>query len=329
MKRREVITLIGGAAAMPVLGPLTARAQPSAMPVIGWLSATSTMAATRAVAAFRSGLSQTGFVEGQNVTIDYRWAEGDFGRLPALANDLVSRRVAVIAASPLRAALVVKTATATIPIVFAVGADPVKLGLVASFNRPGGNITGVSFLLNELVPKRLELLRALVGNTSLIACLFNPTNTNAESDSRAVQGAADALGQRLIILKAGAESEFDAVFATIVRERAGALFVGPDALFSDRAPRLIALAARHSIPATYGQREAAEAGGLMSYATSDAEVYREVGSYVGRILNGEHPADLPVVQPTKLELVINLKTAKALGLAVPAALLALADEVIE
>jgi putative ABC transport system substrate-binding protein len=327
MKRRELMLLLGGAA---VSWPLAARAQQKAMPVIGFLSGALPGPYAPYAAAFHQGLSETGYVEGQNLAIEYRWAEGHYDRLPGLAADLVGRKVDLIAASggsvSVRAA---KSATSTIPIVFTSGDDPVATGLVASLARPGGNLTGVSFLVVELNPKRLELLSELVPQAKVIALLVNPNNSNAERTMRDAQDAARAKGVQLPILKAGSETEIDAAFAALVDLHAGALVVGNDPFFNSRRERLVALASRHAVPAIYEWREFAVAGGLISYGTSLTSVYRQSGTYTGRILKGAKPADLPVQQPTKFELVINLKTAKALGLTVPQTLLVRADEIIE
>jgi len=327
MRRRELILLLGGA----MTAARALCAQQKAMPVIGFLGGASPGPFAPFVAAFRQGLSESGYAEGQNVAIEYRWAEGRNDRLPALAADLVGRKVDVIATSggpvPARAA---KNATATIAIVFVAG-DPVGEGLVASLARPGGNLTGVSILSTELMPKRLELISELVPQARVIALLVNP-NTGAERMEgmiRDVQEAARAKGVQLHILKAGNESEIDAAFTTLVQLQAGALVVSNDPFFNNRRDQLVALAARNAIPAIYQSREFAAAGGLMSYGSSTAGTYRQAGAYVARILAGAKPADLPVEQPTRFELVINLKTAEALGLTVPPSILARADEVIE
>jgi putative ABC transport system substrate-binding protein len=300
------------------------------MPVVGFLSGVSPGSYAPFVAAFRQGLSETGYVEGQNVAIEYRWAEGRYDQLPALAADLVGRKVDLIATGGgTVSALAAKSATSTIPIVFAGGGDSVLNGLVASLARPGGNVTGVTFLAVELLPKRLELLSELIPQARVIALLVNPNNANTEREMRNMQEAARAKRVRLDILKAGTEGEIDAVFASLVQRQAGALVVSADVFFNGQRDQLVALASRHDIPAIYGFREFAASGGLISYGTSIATVYRQVGIYAGRILKGAKPADLPVQQPTTFELVINLKTAKTLGLTVPQTLLARADEVIE
>ena len=328
MRRRDFITLIGTAAAA---WPLAARAQQPVMPVIGFLGSASPELSANLVRAFREGLSETGYVEGRNITIEYRWAGGQNDRLPALAADLVRRRVSVLAApASTPAALAAKAATATIPVLFLVGTDPVAAGLVASLARPGGNVTGVTNLNTELGPKRLELLRELIPTAKIIALLVNPTSPFiAENISKDLQLTARTLGLELHILNASTERDFDTVFATFAQLRADALVIAPDAMFISRSEQLGALTLQHAVPAITQFREFAAAGGLMSYGGSFTEAARQVGVYAGRILKGEKPTDLPVQQSTKAELIINLKTAKALGLAVPRELLARADELIE
>ena len=327
MKRREFISLLGGAAGWP----LAARAQQPAMPVIGFLNVASPETWRHYVAAFKNGLSQVGFIDGQNVTIDYRWAYGDYSRLPALAAELVGLRISVIAATGgSRSALAAKAATATIPIVFLFGdGDPVKHGLVESINRPGGNVTGITMVAGLLEPKRLELLREMVPNTTTVHILVNPNNAGVLQDIPAVAAIAGKMGLGFDVVQAGTESEIESAFAILSRAKAQALMVANDAFFTIRGAQIAALAARYALPTAYPWREQAEVGGLMSYGTTVREAYRQSGIYVGKILRGAKAADLPVQQPTKFEFVINLKTAKALGLSVPHALLARADEVIE
>ena len=325
MKRREFITLVGGAA---VVWPLAARAQQPTMLVIGLLGNGSDPGGNM-YSAFGLGLKDTGFTEGQNAAVESRWANDRYDRLPALAAELIARRAGVIAAIGAAAAVATKAATATIPVVFFMGEDPVSLGLVPSLNRPGGNVTGVATLSSAVMARRLELLRELVPNATVFAVLINPGNPNAEAGTRDAQEAARALGQPIHVLTAGSEGDFEKVFASLVQLQVGALLVAPDGLFVSRADQLAALAVRYGIPASHERKAFPETGGLMSYGASQSEALRGVGVYVGRILKGEKPANLPVVQPTKFDLVINLKAAKALGLTVPLTLQAAADEVIE
>jgi ABC-type uncharacterized transport system substrate-binding protein len=326
MKRREFITLVGGAAAA---WPLAARAQPSSMPVIGFLSGGSPRELAYLASAFRKGLNEAGYVEGRNVAIEYRWGEGQYDRLPALAADLVLRQVTVLAATTTPGALAAKGATSTIPIVFTIGADAIAIGLVDSLSRPSGNITGVNNYLSGLGQKRLELLRDLVPNAAVIGMLVNPNFPDAESQAKDVTEAARKLGQEVHVVNATSQNDFDRAFASLVQLQARALLVTVDPVFNSGRQQLISLAARHKIPAMYFAREFVVDGGLMSYASNLADGYRQAGIYVGRILKGAKPADLPVVQPTKFDLVINLKTAKALDLTVPMIMQMTADEVIE
>ena len=329
MRRREFVTLLGGTA-VAFAWPLAARAQQPAMPVIGFLNSGAFETNVARVRAFHLGLKDTGYFEGENLAIEYRWAEGQYDRLPELAANLVRRQVAVIAATGGHAAaLAAKAATTNTPIVFNVSEDPVKLGLVASLSRPGTNLTGVNFLNVELAAKRLELLRELVPNATRVAVLINPTHPAAETTKRDVEGAARAMGLKIVVLNASTSREIDAAFAAFGRERPDALFVMGDAFFNGRHVQLATLAAHHSMPMTSAASDIVAAGGLMSYGTNMSDTYRQVGVYSGRILKGAKPADLPVVQSTKFELVINVQTARMLGLSVPPTLLATADQVIE
>jgi ABC-type uncharacterized transport system substrate-binding protein len=326
MNRRAFISLLGGAA---VAWPLAVRAQQPAMPVIGFLSPTSPEAMVPLVLALRHGLSETGYVEGRNLAIQYRWAHSQNDRLPELAADLVRHQVAVIVASFVRASLAAKAATSTIPIVFPTANDPIQFGLVASLNRPGGNATGISFLTAALGEKRLGLLHELVPAATVVAVLVNPNNANAEINVNNIEAAARTVGWRIELVNVASERDLESASAILTQRPAGALVVLNDPLFTDLRAEIVALAARHALPAIYGARESVEAGGLMSYGANNTDVFRQAGVYAGKILHGAKPADLPVLLPTRFELVINLKTAKALGLTVPDKLLVAADEVIE
>jgi putative tryptophan/tyrosine transport system substrate-binding protein len=326
MRRREFITLLGGAAAG---WPLAARAQQPAMPLIGFLSHGYPRGFAPMVAGFHEGLRETGYVQGQNVAIEYRWAENQFDQLPALAADLARRQVAAIFTNGPPSTRAAKGETATIPIVFSMGEDPIKEGIVASLNRPGGNVTGFSYFTNQLFGKRMALLTEIVPGAAAFAFLVNPTNPNADPDARDAQLAAAALGRKLEVLTASTEADFEKAFATIVQRQIGALCVGTDAFFMDRREQLVALAVRHALPAIYDRREFAAAGGLVSYGASQVDSWRQGGNYIGRILKGETPNNLPVQQSTKIDFVINLKTAKALGLDIAPMVVARADEVIE
>jgi ABC-type uncharacterized transport system substrate-binding protein len=324
VKRREFITLLGGA----VTWPLATRAQQAAVPLIGLVRSTSSADSVHIVAAFRQGLKQAGFVEGQDCAIEYRWADNQLDRLPALVADLLRQRVDVIVANT-PAALAAKAATTTVPIVFAGGRDPVRDGLVGSLSRPGGNITGVHFFFSELGAKRLDLLRQIAPTATTIAVLVNPNHSDTEAERADVLATGREVGQQLFVLDVNSDQDIEAAFATAVQRGAGALYIGTGAFTNSHRERLVALAARHALPASYSQREAVVAGGLVSYGPSITDAYRQTGIYAGRILKGEKPADLPVMRSTRFELMLNLKTAKALGLEIPPTLLALADEVIE
>jgi putative tryptophan/tyrosine transport system substrate-binding protein len=326
MRRREFITLLGGAAAA---WPIVARGQQPALPVVGFINSSSPRDLDYRVISLRRGLGDVGYIEGQNVAIEYRWAEGHYDRLPSLAADLVRRRVAVIAVTSTPGAMAAKAASAAIPIVFAIGADPIKFGLVASLNRPGGNVTGVSFLINSLVAKQLEVLHEALPRTLTVGFLVNPTNPSGDFDTADAHGAANALGRKLVVAKASTATEFESAFATLVQQGAGAVSVGADPFFDNQPETLVALAARYGLPAIYPYREYAVVGGLMSYGTNRADAIRQIGIYAGRILKGDDPAHLPVQQSTRIELVVNLKAAKAGRIEVPTSLLLRADEVIE
>jgi putative ABC transport system substrate-binding protein len=324
--RRQFMSALGGTA---FAWPLAARAQQGAVPVVGLLHIGSPARLTRQLVEFRKGLSEAGYTEGRNVTIEYRWAEGQFDRLPELTDDLVRRHVAVIAAASLPAVLAAKAATATIPVVFEIGGDPVKLGLVDSLNRPGGTFTGFTQFGNVLAPKQFELLHEVVPKAVKIGMFVNPNNPNASSDARAVQAAAETIGLQVLVLNVTGERDLEASFATLVENEVGGLLVSITLSLGSLTDQTIPLAAHYAIPAIYAFRDEAAAGGLMSYGTDDAAIFHQMGSYVGRVLKGDKPADLPVQQSTKVELIINLKTAKALGLTLPLPLLGRADEVIE
>ena len=326
MRRREFITLLGGVAAA---WPHAARAQQPAMPVIGFLSGSSPQERVAMMGGFRRGLGEAGYSEGQNVAIEFRGAQGQYDRLPALAAELVRREVAVMVAGDAPSVVVAKAATATIPIVFNMAADPIRLGIVSSLNRPGGNITGITLLAGPMPAKQFGLLHDLLPAAKTMAMLVNPNNRNAERDAATVEEAARAVGVRVLVTRAVAEADFDKVFATLAQEQAGALLVNSDIFFTSQRDRLIALTARHAIPAIFTWREFPAAGALMSYGPSLVDAYRQMGIYTGRILKGAKPADLPIVQPTKFEFIINLNTAKALGVTFSPGLLAIADEVIE
>jgi putative ABC transport system substrate-binding protein len=327
MQRREFITLLGGAAAT---WPLTAHAQQPAMPVVGFLGTGSPQSDAFRVAVVRQGLIEAGYVEGRNVAFEYGWAEDHYERLPALAAELVRREVAVIASiGGITSAEAAKAATATIPIVFQIGGDPIRLGLVASLNRPGGNITGVTWLASTLIAKHFEVLHETIPKAALIGYLVNPTNAEAEIQTKNARATAEMLGQKLLVVQARSDSELETAFVTLVQQRADALVIGADPFFGSRRDKLVTLAAHQKLPTIYFLREFASAGGLMSYGSSLTEALRIVGLYTGRILKGEKPADLPVQQSAKVELIINLKTAKALGITVPLPLIGRADEVIE
>jgi putative ABC transport system substrate-binding protein len=325
MRRRDFVKAVTASIAWP----LTARAQQNAMPVIGFLSARTSSDSAHLVAVFRQALADNGFIEGRNVAIEFRWADGQYDRLPALASELANKPVAVLFAGANAAALAAKSATATIPIVFAIGGDPVDLGLVSSLNRPGGNLTGVSVISSALEAKRLELLHELLPDVTDIAVLINPTDPQSSTESRDTSAAAQTLGLHLHTLSVSDEHELARAFGALVQLQIGALLIPNDAFFNSRRDQLVTLAAHHSIPAIYPWREYAEVGGLMAYGTSLTDAYRQVGNYAGRILKGAKPADLPVLQSIKFEFVINLKTAKVFGLSFPPGLLAIADEVIE
>ena len=327
MRRRQFITLVGSAAFAPMLS--AALAQQPTKPVIGFLRLTSAKDSAQLLAAWHEGLKDAGYIEGQNVSVEYRWAENHLDRLPSLAAELVRRQVTVILAGGNDAAHAAKAATRGVPIVFAIGEDPVKTGLVASFNRPGANLTGATFITSATATKKLQLLNELLPKGTTIAYLRNPKNAQTELELKEAQNAARSLGHQILVLEAGTDSEIDAAFATLVERRAGGLMVAADAFFFSRRTQLIVLAARHAVPTVYQWSEAVTGGGLMSYGPSFPGTYRQAGLYAGRILQGANPAELPVLQPTKFEFAINLRTAKTLGLAIPSGVLAIADEAIE
>jgi putative ABC transport system substrate-binding protein len=327
MQRRDFITLLGGAAAV---WPFAASGQQAGIPIVGWLSGVSPEAAQGSVDDFRRGLGEAGYVEGRNVKMEYRWARGQYDRLAAMAQDLVHRQVSVIVTNGgIAAAQAAKAATTIIPVVFQTGVDPVQFGLVSSFNRPGGNLTGITQLASQLSAKRLDLLHKLVPAATTVAMLVNPNNAGSERDADEVQAAARTIGLQVHVFKAHSDSEIEAAFASIVEQRSGALLVAADPLLTSLRDRLVALAARHSLPTIYISRQFAVAGGLISYGTVITDLYRDIGLYAARILKGEKPSNLPVLQPTKFELVLNLKTARTLGITISDNLLSLADEVIE
>jgi putative ABC transport system substrate-binding protein len=326
MRRRDFVTLIGGAA----VWPFTAQAQQSALPVVGWMSSSTDSTSVHLVAAFKRGLSEAGYVEGQTVSIEYRWAEGHYDRLPMIASELVRSQItALVAVGGTVVALAAKAATSTVPIIFVIGDDPVKAGLIGSLNRPGGNMTGVTLISAALSAKRIELLRDLKPDASTLGILINPANPNAAFDTQQAQTAIHSLGKQIVVLHAASEQALNVAFDRSAQASVEALVVSNDAFFTTQREQITALAARYAIPAIYAYREYVDAGGLISYGPSFVEIYRQVGGYTGRVLHGEKPIDLPVMQPTKFELVINLKTAKALGIKIPQGLLVAADEVIE
>ena len=330
MKRREFITLLGGAVAAPMLVPLAAHGQQPAMPVIGFLSSLSSGYGAQLLVTFRQGLNETGYVEGRNISIEYRWADSKYDRLPGMAAELLRRPLAAMVASGGSVAVqAAKAATTTVPIIFTAVAYPVEIGLVASLARPEGNITGIASLTAELDAKRMGMLRELVPAADVIGALVNPSNPSADIQTRSLQSAAQSIGLKLVVVRVATERELDAAFATLVRERVGGLLIASDPFFADRRAQLVTLVAHHAVPAIYQFREITVVGGLMSYGLHLPDAYRQAGIYTGRILKGAKPTDLPVMQPTKFELVINLKTAKSLGLQIPDKLLAIADEVIE